>query len=143
MRYVPTDSPAAPTTVGRLMHDLRTAAERRACAGRVTFGGARDALPLATAAAAGTTPAAEAPAAECPAEAARDPLVGLLAELRAVTTRYVRGLRAGGARPEQMLVQVKAFIQDAMAAEGWHDSEAAQALTAEVVGWSIAAYYDQ
>ena len=72
-----------------------------------------------------------------------DPLVGLLETLRAVTTRYVCRMRGAGARPEQMLVRVKACVREAMDAEGWHDPEAAQMLTAAVVTWSIAAYYDR
>ncbi|HEY0776999.1 MAG TPA: hypothetical protein VGD56_03440 [Gemmatirosa sp.] len=72
-----------------------------------------------------------------------DPVPGLLAQLRAATTVYVCGLQATGARPEQMLVRVKALVRDAMAAEGWHDVEATDALVAHVVRWSIAAYYDR
>jgi hypothetical protein len=30
-----------------------------------------------------------------------------------------------------------------MTSDGWRDPEAAQALTAEVVRWSITAYYDE
>lgn len=75
-------------------------------------------------------------------DAAPDLLVGLLAQLRAVTTRSVRRMRAAGARPEQMLVRVKACVREALAAEGWHDVEAVQVITAHVVSWSIAAYYD-
>lgn len=129
MRYVPTGSealaplaPVFPTSLvaaaRRSVHDLRIAAERRAWAAR----------PVAAASAGAAAPAALLPE--------------LLVELRAVTTRYVGGLRAEGARPEQMLVRVKAFVREAMAAEGWHDPEAARALTAHVVDWSIAAYYE-
>lgn len=91
-----------------------------------------------------TAPTVTGPAADDGADgAASDPLPGLLATLRAVTTRYVCRMRGDGARPEQMLVRVKACVREAMAAEGWHDPEAVQALTAAVVGWSIAAYYDR
>ena len=72
-----------------------------------------------------------------------DALVGLLGTLRAVTTRYVCRMRGAGARPEQMLVRVKACVREAMDAEGWYDPEAVQVLTAAVVTWSIAAYYDR
>ena len=76
-------------------------------------------------------------------DSASDPLVRLLAELRAVTTRYVVGLRADGAPPEQMLVRVKAMVREALAAEGWHDPESTRSLIDAVVGWSIDAYYDR
>jgi hypothetical protein len=129
----PTDPAAEPATaaeVRRAVHDLRVAAERPGAA-----------IP---AWATRTRPAPAGPGAsrgDGPADAS-DPLVGLLAQLRAVTTRYVRGLRAGGARPEQMLVRVKELLNEAMTSDGWRDPAAATALTAEVVRWSIAAYYD-
>ena len=130
MRYVPTDpAPAPAVAVRRAVHDLRAEAERRAWASR----------PLRYAPTSGDIGGHP----DDPAGAAPDPLVGLLAQLRAVTTRYVCGLRADGARPEQMLVQVKTFVREAMAAEGWADPEAVRALTAEVVRLSIAAYYDE
>jgi hypothetical protein len=74
--------------------------------------------------------------------AASDPLVRLLTQLRAAVTRHVHTLRAEGAHPERMLVQVKAFMREAMTVEGWTDPEATRALTAEVARWSIDAYYD-
>lgn len=74
---------------------------------------------------------------------AADPITGLLAQLRAATTVYVCRLRSDGARPEQMLVGVKALVREAMVADGWYDPEATQALLAHVVRWSIAAYYDR
>ncbi len=80
---------------------------------------------------------------EAPEDAASDPLVGLLAQLRALTAQYVYRMRAEGARPEQTLVRVKACVRDAMAAERWHDAEALWALTDQVVTWSIDAYYDR
>jgi hypothetical protein len=69
-------------------------------------------------------------------------LEGLLARLHVATHRYVRALRADGARPEQVVLQVRAFVRDALAAEGW-DGGAARALTSRIVGWSIDAYYDR
>ena len=135
VRYVPT-MPSAATEPGstaaaavrHAVHDLRVETERRAWATRPprdrTF--PRPALPVAGASIGGRP----------------DPLLALLAELQAVTTRYVRQLRAGGARPEQMVVQVKTFVRDAMLAEGWADPDATRALTAEVVRWGIDAYYD-
>jgi hypothetical protein len=68
-----------------------------------------------------------------------DPLVALLATLRASTTRFARGLRADGVPEEQVVVRVEAFVREAMAAEGWQDPGAVEALTSAVVGWSIAA----
>jgi hypothetical protein len=73
---------------------------------------------------------------------APDALHGLLMQLRAATARYVRRLRAEGALPEQMLPRVRAFVRVAMTAEGWPAPEAAQALTALVVCWSLEAYDD-
>lgn len=135
VRYVPT-VPSAPTDLGPIaavavrnaVHDLRVETERRAWATRPPRDRAfpTPALPVAGASTRGRP----------------DPLVALLAQLQAVTTRYVRGLRAGGARPEQMVVQVKTFVRDAMLAEGWADPDATRALTAEVVRWGIDAYYD-
>jgi hypothetical protein len=154
MRYVPTGAtapthgpadpaaePTAPANAAaaarRAVHDLRIETERRGAAPPAwatrtprPASGRTPALPDATA------------AGENDPLDLSDPVVALLAQLRTVMTRYVRGLRATGARPEQMLVQVKGFVRDAMTADGWRDPEAARVLTAEVVRWSIAAYYD-
>lgn len=107
--------------VRRALHDLRVESELR-----------RRSVPDAPVAQLAT-----------PGDSASDPLVRLLAELRAVTTRYVVGLRAEGAPPEQMLVRVKAMVRAALAAEGWRDPESTRSLTDAVVGWSIDAYYDR
>ncbi|GLC26971.1 hypothetical protein [Roseisolibacter agri] len=121
-RTAPATDPAGPEpVVRRALHELRIESERR----RRTVHDAPVAL-LAI-----------------PEGAASDPLVGLLAELRAVTTRFVVRLRADGAPPEQMLVRVKAMVRDALAAEGWRDPECMRELTDAVVGWSIDAYYDR
>lgn len=127
--YVPTSPSGAPepaptpgSAVRGAVRGLRGEAERRAWATR----------PLFRPAAVPSTGAAES-----------DPLVGHLAQLRAVTTQFVCGLRADGARPEQMLPRVKTLVREAMSAEGWHDPEAARALTEHVVRWSIDAYYDR
>ena len=141
MRYVPTDAPLTPAVAVRgAVHDLRVEAERRAWATRPL----RDFSALTSSASARTAPVLAGAAASESAsqDGVPDPLVGLLGQLRAVTARYVCALRSGGARPEQMLVQVKAFVREAMTAEGWTDPDATQAITAEVVRWSITAYYD-
>lgn len=72
-----------------------------------------------------------------------DPLVGLLAQLRAAITGYVCQLRADGARPEQTVVRVKALVREAMADDKWYDPAAVQTITAEAVRWSIHAYFDR
>ena len=124
-----TDPMAAPQQALRsAVHDLRLETERRAGALRPTRDGRGTPFTL--------------PADRSPRDGAADPLVALLAQLRAVTTRYVYALRAQGARPEQMLVRIKAFVRDSMRAEEWSDPEATRVLTAEVVRWSIDAYYD-
>ena len=123
-----TDTSPAPSPVQRAVRSLHEATGRRAWATR----------PLSSAQALLTTPTA--PSAR---EDGADPLVGLLAQLREAVTRYVCQLRADGARPEQMLVRVKALVREAMAAEGWHDPAAVQTLTAEAVRWSIDAFYDR
>jgi hypothetical protein len=74
---------------------------------------------------------------------ASDPLVELREQLHALTTRAVCRVRAEGVGPEQMLVRVKACVRELLAAEGWHDPQVRQVLTAHVVGWSIDAYYDR
>ena len=123
------DPMAAPRqALRRAVHDLRVEAERRAWTLRPVRDGVGTPFTL--------------PPDRTSREAASDPLVGLLAQLRAVTTRYVYALRAQGARPEQMVVRVKAFVRESMGAEGWSDPEATRVLTAEVVRWSIDAYYD-
>lgn len=133
MRYVPT-GPAAPTSppaatasaMRSAVRELRAEAARCAWAARE---------PLQT--------FLHRPAGAPAADGTPDRLGGLLTELRAATTQYVCAVRSEGARPEQMLVGVKAFVREAMVAEGWPDRDAVQAITAEVVGWSIAAYYDR
>jgi hypothetical protein len=67
-------------------------------------------------------------------------LIGLLEHLRTVVARYVCDRRVAGAPIERVLPEVKALVREAVAYEGWHD--AAEALMRQVVGWTIAAYYD-
>jgi len=154
VRYVPDaqtpPSPSPPASaltpvVRRTVHDLHAEADGRAWAARLGHVGSS--LGRRTAAHLVPDTAAAWPAGAIGDNGADpvdgDRLVGLLALLRAETTRYVCALRAEGARPEQMLVQVKAFVHQAMVAEAWFDPEATRALTAEVVRWSIDAYYDR
>ena len=68
--------------------------------------------------------------------------LGPLARLRAAVRHYACALRARGAPPERMLVQVEAYVREVLRAERWDDPETARALTAEVVRWSVDAYYD-
>jgi hypothetical protein len=131
VQYVPTDPSELAATqhtsspVQRAVRSLQTVAGRRAWPAR--------ALP--------TTPAP--PVLPDAARDEDDPLVGLLAQLRGAITRYVFQLRAEGARPEQVLVQVKAHVREAMVAERWLDPRATKTLTGAVVRWSIDAYYDR
>ena len=67
-------------------------------------------------------------------------LAGLLGGLRAAVTRYVRERREVGVPVERVLVEVKGLVREAQRREGWHDT--AGAVQSEVVGWSIAAFYD-
>jgi len=76
-------------------------------------------------------------------DAATESVVGLLAQLRAIVTRNVCRMRAEGAWPEQVLVQVKTWLREAMTAERWNEPRILEALNARVVDWSIAAYYDR
>jgi hypothetical protein len=67
-------------------------------------------------------------------------LVVLLAHLRTAVAHYVGERRLAGAPIERVLPDVKALVRKAVAYEGWHD--AAEALMRQVVGWTIAAFYD-
>jgi hypothetical protein len=144
VRYVPTHPDSSPDSQQALrgaVHDLRLEAERRAWARRPTRGvlGGMGGLGALLAPLTPPTLPADSP----PHDPASDPLVGILALLRTEVTRYVYGLRAEGARPEQMIVQVKGFVREIMRGEGWTDDpDATRLLTAQVVRWSIEAYYD-
>jgi hypothetical protein len=67
-------------------------------------------------------------------------LVGLLDRLHTAVARYVGGRRLAGAPIERVLPEVKALVREAVAYEGWHDP--AETLVQQVVGWTIAAFYD-
>jgi hypothetical protein len=64
---------------------------------------------------------------------------GLRAELRAAVTAYVRHLRREGEPPQRMLVLVKDAVGDSLPTQ--LDQTDRRALLADVVRWSIAAYY--
>jgi hypothetical protein len=68
-------------------------------------------------------------------------LVRLLAQLRASITVHVCRLRDEGVPPERMLPQVKVLVRETMASEDWQDPS--DTLLAQVVRWSIEAYYDE
>jgi hypothetical protein len=65
--------------------------------------------------------------------------VALRAELRASVTAYVRRLRADGEPPQRMLVLVKETLADAFPSE--LDPTERRVLQADVIRWSIDAYY--
>jgi hypothetical protein len=67
-------------------------------------------------------------------------LIVLLDQLRTAVAHYVGERRLAGAPIERVLPDVKALVGRAVAYEGWHD--AAEALMRQVVGWTIAAFYD-
>jgi hypothetical protein len=70
--------------------------------------------------------------------------VGLRAtpELRKAIHGYVRGLKASGYRPEEVLVAVKALIIEAgVEKRSASPGSPAAELTDRVVGWSIDAYF--
>jgi ABC-type transporter Mla subunit MlaD len=68
-------------------------------------------------------------------------LARLLGHLRSTVGRYVRERRAAGLPVERVLPEVKGLVRAAWAPEEWFDS--ADALTTQVVGWTITAYYDE
>jgi hypothetical protein len=68
-------------------------------------------------------------------------LVGLLDRLRTAVVRYVGGRRLAGAPIERVLPEVKALVREGVAYEASH--EPAEALMRQVVGWIIAAFYDE
>ncbi len=74
--------------------------------------------------------ALEAPSAE---------LVRLVEYLRSTVGRYVGTRRAAGLPVERVLVETKSLVREASALEGWFDTN--DALMAQVVRWTIEAYY--
>lgn len=68
-------------------------------------------------------------------------LVHLLNHLRSTVAAYVSGRRAEGAAIERVLPEVKCLVREAASCEQWHDP--ADTLMAQVVRWTIDAYYEQ
>ena len=68
-------------------------------------------------------------------------LVRLLAHLRSTLDGYVRERRAAGVPVERVLPEVKGLVREASALEGWFDGN--DTLTAQVVRWTMTAYYDE
>ncbi len=64
----------------------------------------------------------------------------LVAHLRATVARYVVGRHDAGAPIERVLPEVKGMVREAAACEAWYDAD--ETLMRQVVGWTIAAYYD-
>ena len=63
-------------------------------------------------------------------------------ELRAAIHEYVRGLKASGHQPEQVLVAVKALVAEARVGKRRSSGDTLSGeLMDRVVAWSIAAYY--
>jgi hypothetical protein len=75
-----------------------------------------------------------------PARQTSADLTGLLEQLRTAVVCYVGERREAGAPIQRVLPEVKALVREAVAYEGWHDPAAA--LMPQVVGWTIAAFYD-
>lgn len=76
------------------------------------------------------------------ADAAPPPeLVPLLAQLRASVAAYVCRLRDDGVPPERAIAGVKAVVQEARSPDG--RLAGPDQLMAQVVRWSIEAYYDE
>ena len=77
-------------------------------------------------------------------EASAEPsaeLVRLLAHLQATVAGYVHERREAGGPVERVLPEVKALVREASALERWFDP--ADALMAQVVRWTITAFYDE
>jgi hypothetical protein len=64
-----------------------------------------------------------------------------MAPLRGAVRDYTRRLRADGVPPQALLVLVKSALRESTPA-GIGALEAREALTADVVRWSVEAYYD-
>jgi hypothetical protein len=68
-------------------------------------------------------------------------LIVLLDQLRTAVSHYVGERRLAGAPIERVLPELKALVREAVAYEGWHD--VVEPLMRWVVGWTMAAFYDQ
>jgi hypothetical protein len=110
-------------------------AVRHAVASAVTHAVARDAAERAA------EPWPRPAAGDAAAPGERSPeLDRLLAHLRATVARYVVGRHDAGAPIERVLPEVKGMVREAAACEAWYDAD--DTLMRQVVGWTIAAYYD-
>jgi hypothetical protein len=117
---------APPATVGDRPVDRPVVRET---ARHVALAAAREASkrgPLADAARALDAPSAE--------------LVRLLGQLRSTVGRHVGERREAGLPVERVLSEMQGLVREASALEGWFDP--ADALVAQVVRWTIMAYYD-
>jgi hypothetical protein len=65
----------------------------------------------------------------------------VLLRLRTQLTHYVARRRAAGVPIERVLPEVKCLVRESQSVERWADP--AGALMAQIVGWSITAYYDE
>jgi hypothetical protein len=72
-------------------------------------------------------------------EAPSAELQRLLGHLRSTLGRYVRQRREAGLPVERVLPEVKGLVREASALAGWFDP--ADTLMAQVVRWTITAYY--
>jgi hypothetical protein len=68
-------------------------------------------------------------------------LAHLLQHLQSTVATYVACRRAEGTAIERVLPEVKCLVREAASCEQWHDP--ADSLMAQVVRWTIDAYYDQ
>jgi hypothetical protein len=68
-------------------------------------------------------------------------LMRLLGQLRSTVGCYVRERREAGLPVERVLPEVKGLVREASALEGWCDP--ADTLMAQVVRWTVVAYYDE
>ena len=68
-------------------------------------------------------------------------LLRVLSRLRTQLTRYVARRRAAGVPIERVLPEVKCLVRESQSVERWADP--AGTLMAQIVRWSITAYYDE
>ena len=68
-------------------------------------------------------------------------LLRVLTRLRTQLTRYVVRRRTAGVPIERVLPEVKCLVRESQSVERWADP--AGTLMAQIVRWSITAYYDE
>jgi hypothetical protein len=76
-----------------------------------------------------------------PSEWTSPELLRLLTQLRGTVTRYAQERRAAHVPIERVVPEVKSVVREAESGEGWRDP--ADGLMAQVVRWTIEAYYDE